>query len=83
MSRRTERARKRLERIHAKRLREQAERIMACVQRDACDHPDCMYFALPEDVTELMAFACDVLGANIPETGIDGGASDCACGEGT
>lgn len=61
MGRRVKRELARLERIHRKRLLEQAERIRKCVQRDACDHPDCQYFALPEDVNELILFAAEIL----------------------
>ena len=67
MGRRTKRERKRLERIHAKRLLEQAERIKACVEHDACDHPDCRYFALPEDVAELIEFAAEILADELPD----------------
>jgi uncharacterized protein YdhG (YjbR/CyaY superfamily) len=58
---RIERARKKLERIHRERLREQAERIRECVKRDACEKQDCVYYALPEDVEELIVFACEAL----------------------
>ena len=61
MSRRHERALKRLERIHHRRLLEQGERIRECLARDGCQVTDCMYFALPEDFEELISFACDVL----------------------
>lgn len=61
MSRRHERALKRLERIHHRRLLEQGERIRECLARDGCKETDCMYFALPENFEELISFACDVL----------------------
>lgn len=61
MSRRIERGLKRLERIHRRRLLEQAERLRVCVTRDACERTDCLYFALPEDVAELVTFAADLL----------------------
>lgn len=67
MGRRMERELKRLERIHRKRLREQAERIRACVTRDACERTDCIYFALPEDVTELIEFAAEILADELPD----------------
>ena len=66
MGRRAKRELKRLDRIHRKRLLEQAERIRQCVERDACDHPDCQYFARPEEVSELIEFACDVLADELP-----------------
>lgn len=69
MGRRAKRELKRLERIHAKRLLKQAERIRQCVQRDACDHPDCQYFALPEDVSELIEFAAEILADEL--TGVE------------
>ena len=73
MSRRVDRAMKRLERIHVKRLTEQAERIRQCVQRDACDHYDCQYFALPEDVAELIEFASAILSEEMTEHEQPGG----------
>lgn len=66
MGRRAKRELKRLDRIHRKRLLEQAKRIRQCVERDACDHPDCQYFALPEEVSELIEFACDILADELP-----------------
>lgn len=66
MSRRVKREKKRLDRIHRRHLLEQADRIRECVQRDACDHPDCQYFALPEDVSELIEFAAEVLAEDLP-----------------
>ena len=66
MGRRCDRELKRLERIHRKRLLEQAKRIRECVARDACDHPECQYFALPEDVSELIEFAAALLAENLP-----------------
>ena len=67
MGRRVKRELARLERIHRKRLLEQAERIRACVERDACDHPDCQYFALPEDVNELILFASEILSEGVTD----------------
>lgn len=67
MGRRMERELKRLERIHRKRLREQAERIRSCVTRDACERTDCIYFALPEDVAELIEFAEEILAEDLPD----------------
>lgn len=69
MGRRAKRELKRLDRIHRKRLLEQAERIKACVEHDACDHPDCRYFALPEDVSELIEFAAEILADEL--TGVE------------
>ena len=67
MGRRAKRELKRLDRIHRKRLLEQAERIRKCVEHDACDHPDCRYFALPEDVAELIEFAAEILAEELPD----------------
>ena len=61
MGRRMDRELKRLERMHRKRLAEQAEKLRTCVRRDACERTDCRYFAVPEDVDELIAFVCDIL----------------------
>ena len=61
MSRRVDRERKRLERIHHRRLREQAERIKECVERDACDHPNCRYFPLPDAAAELAEWVLEIL----------------------
>lgn len=61
MGRRAERELKRLGRIHRKRLLIQAEKLKKCLERDACERQDCAYFALPEDVEELVEFACEIL----------------------
>ena len=61
MGRRTERELKRLERIHRRRIREQAERIKACVERDACEKQDCIYYALPDAAAELAEWVLDLL----------------------
>ena len=61
MGRRNDRELKRLERIHRKRLREQAERIRACVERDACEKADCRYYALPDAAAELAEWVIGIL----------------------
>ena len=67
MGRRANRELVRLERIHARRLLEQGERIRQCVERDACEKVDCQYFALPEDVSELIEFATEILSETVSE----------------
>ena len=67
MGRRVKRELARLERIHARRLLAQAERIRQCVERDACEKVDCQYFALPEDVSELIEFAAVILSESLHE----------------
>ncbi len=61
MSRRGNRKRRREERIRDRRVKETAEKLRACAGRDACDHPDCVYFPLPEEILELIAFVDEVL----------------------
>lgn len=61
MGRRTERELKRLERIHHRRLREQAERIKACAERDACEETGCAYYALPDAAGELAEWVLEIL----------------------
>lgn len=75
MGRRVKRELARLERIHRRRLLEQAERIRGCVTRDACEKQDCVYFALPEDVAELIEFAAGILAEDLTEEKSE---SDCA-----
>lgn len=67
MGRRVKRELARLERIHRKRLMEQAKRIQECVTRDTCERMDCIYFALPEDVAELIEFAVEILADELPD----------------
>ncbi len=74
MSRRVKRELARLERIHRRRLREQADRLRACVEHDTCERMDCQYFPLTEDVLEILDFVGDILGEE--------GASACASTEG-
>ena len=61
MARRHERALRRLERIHAKRLLEEAEKMKKCIEHDACDMIGCDYFARPDSALELMEFVIEIL----------------------
>ena len=61
MGRRADRELKRLERIHRRRLREQAERIRDCAARDACQEVKCQYFPLPDAAAELAEWVIGIL----------------------
>ena len=61
MSRKAMLKRKRLERNQKMKMRERTERLRTCLNRDACEQQNCVYYTLPEEVLELLEWVDSIL----------------------